>query len=81
MQRPSWSPQRGTCRSGGRQAAGGWRERLRARVLPSLLLAGVVFVLVYGLGDFPDSAIRASLFYFIGLALALGPCPARADAA
>ena len=65
----------------GRQAAGGWRERLRARVLPSLLLVGVFYILVYGVGDFPDSAIRASLFYLIGLALALGPCPARAGAA
>lgn len=65
----------------GRQAAGGWRERLRVRVLPSLLLVGVVYILVYGIGDFPDSVIRASLFYLIGLALALGRLPARAGAA
>lgn len=65
----------------GRQAAGGWRARLRARVLPAALLAGVFYVLVYGIGDFPDSVIRASLFYLIGLALALSRPPARAGAA
>ena len=36
-----------------------------------LLLAGIAYVLVYGIGDFPDSVIRASLFHFIGLGLAL----------
>lgn len=65
----------------GRQASGGWRERLRARVLPSLLATGLFYVLVYGIGDFPDSVIRASLFYLIGLAMALGAFSARKDAA
>ena len=51
--------------------SGGARERFQARVLPALLLAGIVYVLVYGIGDFPDSVIRASLFHFIGLGLAL----------
>lgn len=45
------------------------------RILPALLLAGIAYVLIYGIGDFPDSVIRASLFYFIGLALALTQPP------
>lgn len=59
---------------------GGARERFQARVLPALLLAGIVYVLVYGVGDFPDSVIRASLFYFIGLGLALTQPPPEAAA-
>ena len=57
------------------------RERFRDRVLPALLLAGIAYVLVYGVGDFPDSVIRASLFYFIGLALALTQPPPEVAAA
>ena len=56
------------------------RERFRDRVLPALLLAGIVYVLVYGIGDFPDSVIRASLFHFIGLGLALTQPPPEAAA-
>lgn len=54
---------------------GGARERFQARVLPALLLAGIAFVLVYGIGDFPDNVIRASLFHFIGLGLTLTQPP------
>ena len=60
--------------------SGGARERFQARVLPALLLAGIVYVLVYGVGDFPDSVIRASLFHFIGLGLALTQPPPKAAA-
>ena len=59
---------------------GGARARFRARVLPALLLAGIAYVLLYGVGDFPDSVIRASLFHFIGLALALTRPPPEAAA-
>mgnify|MGYP001765305457 CR=1 FL=1 len=61
----------------GQQVSGGWLERLRVRVLPSLLAVGLLYILIYGIGDFPDSVIRASLFYLIGLALALGRLPER----
>ena len=65
----------------GRQASGGWVGRLRVRVLPSLLAVGLLYILVYGIGDFPDSVIRASLFYLIGLAMALERFSARTGAA
>ncbi len=53
------------------QAAAGWAERVRARVLPTLLLVGVAFILIYGIGDFPDHVIRHAQFYLAGLAAAL----------
>lgn len=48
-----------------------WRGRLQARILPSLLGVGILYILIYGLGDFPDHVIRRSLFYLAGLAMAL----------
>ncbi len=46
-----------------------WREKLRARALPVLLGTGMAFVLVYGIGDFPDQVIRFSQFCLAGLAV------------
>ena len=51
--------------------AANWPGRLRARVLPALLGSGLVFILVYGIGDYPDHVIRHVQFYLIGLVLAL----------
>ncbi len=65
---------RWACRSSPRPPAG-WSACLRARALPSLLGIGIAFILVYGIGDFPDNVIRASLFYFLGLAMALTRAP------
>ena len=57
-----------------------WLARLRARLLPSLLGVGIAFILVYGIGDYPDHVIRHSLFYLAGLTMAL-TAPARPEAA
>ena len=65
-----------SCREERLQTA--WRGRLRARLLPVLLAAGLAFILVYGIGDFPDSVIRQVQFYLAGLALALTQ-PFRTD--
>lgn len=51
--------------------ASGWPGRLRARVLPVLVGTGLAFILVYGLGDYPDNVIRQVQFYLAGLAMAL----------
>jgi hypothetical protein len=60
------------------RAALGWGERFRARVLPMLLFTGIAFILVYGIGDFPDNAIRLAQFYLAGLVMALTlPSPKR----
>jgi O-antigen ligase len=48
-----------------------WRARLQRRVLPVLLATGIGYILVYGIGDFPDNVIRQSLFYLAGLAVGL----------
>ena len=67
---------REACRA--ERSAADWRGRLRARVLPVLLGAGIVFILIYGIGDYPDNVIRQSQFYLAALALALGwPAPAQ----
>ncbi|HQN17901.1 MAG TPA: hypothetical protein PKV86_02125 [Syntrophobacteraceae bacterium] len=47
-----------------------WLERLRARLLPALLATGMGFILVYGIGDYPDNVIRHAQFFLAGLALA-----------
>jgi len=52
--------------------AGSWRERLRTRALPVLLLTAMASILVYGLADYPDHVLRHTLFYLVGLAMALG---------
>lgn len=53
------------------QAAPTWRARVQARLLPALLGASLLFILVYGLADFPDNAIRHAQFYLLGLIMAL----------
>lgn len=53
------------------RAATGWVARLRARLLPALLGTGIVYILVYGIGDYPDHVIRHTLFYLAGLTMAL----------
>ncbi len=47
----------------------GWIEKLRARSLPVLLGSGIAFILIYGIGDFPDQVIRLSQFGLAGLAV------------
>ena len=59
--------------------AAGWRGKRMARALPVLVLAGIVYILVYGIGDYPDHVIRQVQFYLIGLAMALA-YPARSGA-
>ena len=66
-------------RCGRAAAAGAWENSLRARVLPALLATAIAFILVYGIGDFPDHVIRHSLFYLAGLAVALTRPPNDAD--
>lgn len=61
-------------------AAGGRWARLQARILPALLGTSLFFILLYGVGDFPDHAIRHAQFYLLGLALAL-TAPPRTEAA
>jgi O-antigen ligase len=58
------------------QAAAGWRGRVQARVLPALLGAGLAFILIYGLGDYPDNMVRHAQFYLAGLAVAWIYAPA-----
>ena len=53
----------------------GWIGRLRARALPNLLGLGIAFILLYGIVDFPDNAIRHAQFYLAALALALTATP------
>lgn len=55
--------------------AAGRKGRIRARVLPALLGTGLAFILLYGVGDFPDHAIRHAQFYLLGLAMALMASP------
>lgn len=50
---------------------GTWGDRLRAGVLPGLLGLCMLAVLVYGVGDYPDHVIRRSLFYLLGLTMAM----------
>lgn len=59
-----------TCRLD-KLAALSWLEHVRARILPVLLGTGLVFILIYGIGDFPDNVIRHAQFYLAGLAMAL----------
>lgn len=56
--------------------AAGWSSKLRARILPVLLASGMLFILIYGIADYPDHVIRQTLFYLAGLAVAL-MAPAR----
>lgn len=63
----------------GRAAAGAGENGLRERVLPALLGTGIAFILVYGIGDFPDHVIRHAQFYLAGLAVALTRPPKDAD--
>jgi len=58
-----------------------WRGRLHARILPSLLGIGILYILIYGFGDFPDHVIRRSLFYLAGLTLALTLPPPESEKA
>ena len=58
----------------------GFLVRLRARALPLLLLACAACVLVYGVADYPDNAIRNAQFYLVGLAMALTRPPAAREA-
>ena len=46
-----------------------WREKLAARSLPVLLGTGIAFILIYGIGDYPDQVIRLSQFCLAGLAV------------
>ena len=69
----------GRCASRECRASSSWGGRLRARLLPSLLATGIAFILIYGIGDYPDHVIRHTLFYLAGLAMAL-TAPARAEA-
>jgi hypothetical protein len=48
-----------------------WLGRLRARVLPMVIGAGGAYILIYGIGDYPDHVIRHVQFYLVGLAMAL----------
>lgn len=48
-----------------------WGDRLRVRVLPMLLGIGIAYILIYGIGDFPDNVIRHVQFYLAGLVMAL----------
>jgi len=57
------------------QLAADWMGRLQARLLPALLGMGILYILIYGLGDFPDHVIRRSQFYLAGLAMALTARP------
>ena len=57
------------------RVAVGWTGRLRARALPMLLGFGIAFILLYGLVDFPDHAVRHAQFYLAALALALTAAP------
>ena len=62
------------------RAATGFTGRLRTRVLPMLLMAGIAFILIYGIGDYPDHVIRHAQFYLAGLAMALTLPPAKREA-
>ncbi len=57
----------------------GWSGQLRARVLPVVLGTGVAFILVYGVGDFPDHVIRHVQFYLAGLGVAWAQGAARGE--
>jgi len=52
-----------------------WQSRLQSRLLPALLGMGIVYILIYGLGDYPDHVIRRSQFFLAGLAMALTAFP------
>jgi hypothetical protein len=70
------------CACRAERAANGWRGRLQARVLPVLLGAGIAYILMYGIGDYPDNVVRHAQFYLAALAVALAyPAPARAGGA
>ncbi len=60
-------------RSARLESTGG--ARMRTQLLPALLLSGTVFVLIYGIVDYPDHAIRHAQFYLAGLAMALTRLP------
>jgi hypothetical protein len=60
----------GRCAARAERQAKNWLERLRARLLPALLATGMGFILVYGIGDYPDNVIRHAQFFLAGLALA-----------
>lgn len=63
-----------------RQGVATWGERVRAPLLPLLLGAGMAFILIYGIADYPDSVVRQALFYLAGLAMVRIPAPAAAAA-
>jgi O-antigen ligase len=44
----------------------GWMGRMRARILPVLIGTGAAYILVYGIGDYPDHVIRHVQFYLHG---------------
>ena len=52
-------------------AVSGWRAKGMARALPVLLLCSLAYILVYGIGDYPDHVIRQAQFYLAGLSVAL----------
>ena len=54
-----------------------WRKKLGARSLPVLLGTGIAFILIYGIGDFPDQVIRLSQFCMAGLAVSQMGLPAK----
>ena len=54
-----------------------WSKKLGARALPVLLGTGIAFILIYGIGDFPDQVIRLSQFCLAGLAVSQMGLPAK----
>lgn len=68
------------CAARAERIESGWRGKLRARILPALLGTGLAFILIYGIGDYPDQAIRLSQFCLAGLAVALASVPVRPKA-
>lgn len=53
------------------RAESSWAGRLRARALPVLLGLGAAGILVYGIMDFPDHALRQAQFYLLGTGMGL----------
>jgi len=57
----------------------GWGNRLRVRILPAVLGIGMAYILIYGIGDFPDHVIRRAQFYLAGLAMAWTFVPLKVE--
>ena len=53
------------------RAESSWVGRLHARSLPVLLGLGAAGILVYGIMDFPDHALRQAQFYLLGTGMGL----------